>query len=192
MGDIDEVIIPPKRNAGGKRYGFVRFLNVKDDRLLTTKLETIFLDGRKIFSNIPRFQMKEVIKGKGNRFHIVGSSVQSKAHMKFHSNVEEMSKFAKAYVGVVENLGQSYIINDNTRRGIRMDVARYMIRTRCASVINEVLNIFTNAKMFIIKLMEEAQCPMDILSSRNLKFKGDSESSEFESKRCPGSLDMEE
>lgn len=54
------MIIPPKRNAGGKRYGFVRFLNVKDDRLLTTKLETIFLGGRKIFSNIPRFQMKEV------------------------------------------------------------------------------------------------------------------------------------
>lgn len=50
----------------------------------------------------------EVIKGKGNCFHNVGSSVRSKAHLKFHSNVEEMSKFAKAYVGVVENLGQSY------------------------------------------------------------------------------------
>lgn len=58
LGDIDEVIIPPKRNVRGKRYEFVRFFNVEDVRVLATKLDDILLDGRKIFANIPRFHRK--------------------------------------------------------------------------------------------------------------------------------------
>lgn len=60
MRDIDEVIIPPKRNARRNTYGFIRFFNMKNNRLLATKLDNIFLDGRKIFANIPRFQRKEI------------------------------------------------------------------------------------------------------------------------------------
>lgn len=52
MGEIDEVFILRKR---GRRYGFIRFFNVKDDRLLATKLDNVFLEGKKIFANIPRF-----------------------------------------------------------------------------------------------------------------------------------------
>ncbi|XP_058783455.1 uncharacterized protein LOC131658143 [Vicia villosa] len=55
LGDIDEVYIPNKRTLRGKRYGFVRFFNVADEKMLETKLDNLFLDGKKIFANIPKF-----------------------------------------------------------------------------------------------------------------------------------------
>ena len=53
-------------------------------------------------------------------------------------------------------LGIYVCSDDYTSRGVRMDVARIMTKTRCALEINEVLNILINNKLFIIKLMEEA------------------------------------
>ncbi|XP_058758647.1 uncharacterized protein LOC131631902 [Vicia villosa] len=55
LGDIDEVFIPNKKTRWGKKYGFVRFFNVGDERRLEMKLDNIFLDGRKIFANLPKF-----------------------------------------------------------------------------------------------------------------------------------------
>lgn len=55
LGEVEEVVTPPKRDNKGRRYGFVRFLNVKDERLLATIFDNIVLDGRKIFANVPRF-----------------------------------------------------------------------------------------------------------------------------------------
>ena len=57
-GDIDEVIIPKKLNIRGNRYVFVRFYNLEDDRLLAVKLNNIFIGRRKVFSNLPRFQIR--------------------------------------------------------------------------------------------------------------------------------------
>lgn len=55
LGDIDEVVIPPRRDGRGRRFGFVQFLNIKDEVLLATKLDSIELEGRKIYANLPRF-----------------------------------------------------------------------------------------------------------------------------------------
>lgn len=55
FNDIDEVIIPPKRDIRDKRYGFIRFFKVNDKRLLATKLDNIFLGNMKIEVYTPRF-----------------------------------------------------------------------------------------------------------------------------------------
>ncbi|XP_058775246.1 uncharacterized protein LOC131649501 [Vicia villosa] len=59
MRDIDEVVIPSKRDKFGRRYGFVRFFNVEDEKLLGIKLDSLILEGRKLHANPPRFQRKE-------------------------------------------------------------------------------------------------------------------------------------
>lgn len=46
-GDIDEVTIPPKRDKRGKSFGFVRFFNVKDARVLAVKLDNIIIGSNK-------------------------------------------------------------------------------------------------------------------------------------------------
>ncbi|XP_058783228.1 uncharacterized protein LOC131657894 [Vicia villosa] len=55
LGDIEEVVIPPRKDRFGRRFGFVRFLNVKDEELMATKLDNMILEGRKLFANLPRF-----------------------------------------------------------------------------------------------------------------------------------------
>lgn len=42
----------------------MRYFNVKGCRLLATKLDTVFMEGRKLFANISRFQRKVSITGK--------------------------------------------------------------------------------------------------------------------------------
>lgn len=56
FGDLEEVVIPPKRDIRGRRYGFTRFLNVTNKKLFAIKLDIVMLEGRKLFANIPRFQ----------------------------------------------------------------------------------------------------------------------------------------
>ncbi|XP_058726466.1 uncharacterized protein LOC131597816 [Vicia villosa] len=56
FGVIDEVVIPPKRDKFGRRYGFVRFFNVEEEKLLGIKCDSTILEGRKMHANLPRFQ----------------------------------------------------------------------------------------------------------------------------------------
>lgn len=55
FGEVDEVIIPTKKDIRGRRYGFVRFFGVNDAKMLVTKLDNIFMGKQKLFVNIPRF-----------------------------------------------------------------------------------------------------------------------------------------
>ncbi|CAL5184049.1 unnamed protein product [Lathyrus oleraceus] len=56
FGLVVEVVIPPRRNKKGKRYGFVRFRKVRDERVMAVELDNIHIQGKKLFANIPRFQ----------------------------------------------------------------------------------------------------------------------------------------
>lgn len=49
------MVIPPRRNKLGKRFGFVRMINMEDVRLLAVRLDNILVDGRMIHANLPRF-----------------------------------------------------------------------------------------------------------------------------------------
>ncbi|XP_058755922.1 uncharacterized protein LOC131629137 [Vicia villosa] len=123
MGDIDEVYIPNKKDKRGRRYGFVRFVNVKDDRLLATKLDNVFLEGRKLFANIPRFQRKEKGGEKGVNSNIVnnrrkggGSNMENRnqegtrSHLSFKVEEETLKKYEKTYVGIVKEAGLAFNI----------------------------------------------------------------------------------
>jgi hypothetical protein len=54
-GDIVEVVIPAKRDKGGRRFGFARFEQVQDARLLEQELDTILVGRDKISVNLSRF-----------------------------------------------------------------------------------------------------------------------------------------
>lgn len=53
QGEVVEVVISPKLNKFGKRYGFARFTDVEDARLLAVRFDNILIDGEKIHANIP-------------------------------------------------------------------------------------------------------------------------------------------
>lgn len=51
--------------GGGHRFGFVRFLGVKNEKLLEERLDSIrIIDQEKMYVNIPRLNRPMGIKGK--------------------------------------------------------------------------------------------------------------------------------
>lgn len=59
-------MIPPKLNKFGKRYGFARFTEVEDARLLAVRLDNIVIDEKKIHANVPRLDRKRRLGGGGS------------------------------------------------------------------------------------------------------------------------------
>lgn len=59
VGEIEEIVIPPKKDWRGKKYGFVRFSGEKDERITETKLDNIMLNGSKISANLSKYKRKE-------------------------------------------------------------------------------------------------------------------------------------
>nr|GEW63904.1 nucleotide-binding alpha-beta plait domain-containing protein [Tanacetum cinerariifolium] len=55
-GHVADAFIPFKRSKAGKRFGFVRFINVFSVERLVSNLCTIWIDKHKLHANITRFQ----------------------------------------------------------------------------------------------------------------------------------------
>lgn len=56
IGEVVEHSITHRKNKIGKKFGFARFKEVVDMRLLAVKLDNIIVDGKKIHANLPRFE----------------------------------------------------------------------------------------------------------------------------------------
>src|SRR4051812_23387793 len=56
FGVVDEIVIPPKKDWRGEKYGFARFVKVEDVRMLEVKLDNLWLEGRKLKANVSRFK----------------------------------------------------------------------------------------------------------------------------------------
>ncbi|GKD51811.1 hypothetical protein Tco_1280787, partial [Tanacetum coccineum] len=54
-GHVVDTFIPTKRSKAGKRFGFVRFINVFNEERLVNNLCTIWIDRLKLHANIARF-----------------------------------------------------------------------------------------------------------------------------------------
>jgi len=57
-GDVREIFISKQRNKGGRRYGFVRFKGVSDERRLERQLDNIIVGGLKLYVNITKYGRK--------------------------------------------------------------------------------------------------------------------------------------
>lgn len=65
-GELAKVVIPPKRNKFGKRFGFARFRGVNDCIFLVVKLDNIFNDRNKIYANVLRFERNDEVSMRGD------------------------------------------------------------------------------------------------------------------------------
>ncbi|GJT33083.1 RNA-directed DNA polymerase, eukaryota [Tanacetum coccineum] len=58
-GHVVDSFIPNKRAKNGKRFGFVRFINVFDIQRLVGNLETVWINRHKLQANVARFKRSE-------------------------------------------------------------------------------------------------------------------------------------
>nr|GEV69318.1 nucleotide-binding alpha-beta plait domain-containing protein [Tanacetum cinerariifolium] len=63
-GHVVDSFIPTKRAKDGKRFGFVRFINVFNVERLVNNLRTIWVGRLKFHANVARFK-REFMKGSG-------------------------------------------------------------------------------------------------------------------------------
>lgn len=73
FGIVGEVFIPNKLDKGGKRFGFVKFKEVKDPAVLETRLSNVWFGGSRLKVNLARFNrdsevLPEVSREGGGRF----------------------------------------------------------------------------------------------------------------------------
>lgn len=73
-----EVIISPRRDRTGRRSGFARFANVKDEQMLGITLDNVVLDGKKLYVNLPRLKWtwKEGVMYKERNTRLTGKAAK--------------------------------------------------------------------------------------------------------------------
>ncbi|GJV37921.1 nucleotide-binding alpha-beta plait domain-containing protein, partial [Tanacetum coccineum] len=98
-GHVVDSFIPTKRTKDGKRFGFVRFINVFNVERLVNNLCTIWVGRSKFHANVARFK-REYMKGSVN----VDKTKNESNKMKFdgsHKNVEN-TIIGKSFMSVVK------------------------------------------------------------------------------------------
>jgi len=81
---VKEIIIAPRWNKSGMRYGFVKFIEVEDSKRLERQVDNIFIGSLKLYVNLPRFQrsrgFEEQREVQGQRNHYEeGASQRNKS-----------------------------------------------------------------------------------------------------------------
>ncbi|GKD87502.1 nucleotide-binding alpha-beta plait domain-containing protein, partial [Tanacetum coccineum] len=94
-GHVVDSFIPSKRSKDGKRFGFVRFINVFNVERLVSNLGTIWVDRSKFHANIARFQRAPLNSNKDQAKKDVGINRRS-------NNVPGKD-------GGVNGIGKSYV-----------------------------------------------------------------------------------
>jgi hypothetical protein len=87
-GKVREVFLPNKRNKFGKRFGFVRFLDVNDPKKLEVKLDSIKINETKLHVNLPRFSKME---GKTRTPVVAKKAVGNNSPRYFSNSAKDMS-----------------------------------------------------------------------------------------------------
>lgn len=121
FGHVAEVVIPPKRDKQGRRFGFARFVDVRDPHFFATKLDNIIIGRRKMFVNIPKFQ-REFSYGKmqqhGERKHHGERVIHSKEPMRqahYFKKTEEKSYAHVVKKGVQKGDGSGVPTHKNSK-----------------------------------------------------------------------------
>ncbi|ESW29403.1 hypothetical protein PHAVU_002G067600 [Phaseolus vulgaris] len=67
---VKEVFISRRLNKWGRRFGFVRFLDVKNVARLEGELDKIYIGNRKLHVNIPKYRRFQAVTNREDRRHM--------------------------------------------------------------------------------------------------------------------------
>lgn len=120
FGEVDEVIIPPKIDIRGKRFGFVRFFNMENASFLATKLDNIFIGSRKLHVNVPKHERSgnrvvvecrlevTITRGRNVRGEVERSEGLDVRRNMSHVHQQPMRKADGGVKGVIHDRRKSY------------------------------------------------------------------------------------
>ncbi|GKV51195.1 hypothetical protein SLEP1_g57866 [Rubroshorea leprosula] len=92
FGRVIAIYSPLKRNKSGSRFGFVRFLDVKNEKELERQLDQIRIEGRKIWVNVAKYPEEKVAVKEINKTAPIVNTIQNRSY----------AEVAGGHVGVKE------------------------------------------------------------------------------------------
>ncbi|GKV27138.1 hypothetical protein SLEP1_g36342 [Rubroshorea leprosula] len=110
-GRVIDICVPNRKDKYGRRFGFVRFQDVKNVSMMEKELDQIKVGGVKIHVNQPRFDRQTKMQKEGDRKSAVGA-------VRFEANRQASLSYAEALRGVKMNrLGTA---QDNATEQLRI------------------------------------------------------------------------
>ncbi|CAH1448081.1 unnamed protein product [Lactuca virosa] len=101
VGTMADVYIAKKLSKLGKRFAFVRFIKVSDDKLLERKIREIWLGLYHLFASVARFQ-REPDRKRQSDSHVHGDQVVSKINGQGLESYATVVKGGKGMYGLKE------------------------------------------------------------------------------------------
>ncbi|KAI5411675.1 hypothetical protein KIW84_056664 [Lathyrus oleraceus] len=178
-GDVDEVVVLAKRNKRGKKFGFVRFFEKSKKEVIHLEYNHEEEEFWKRFNNAFMGEVENVgmtyniqyLFQKEGFFCIkvtpLGGNLrllEGRKEGAFENLVTNGASWLQKWFKEVRKWELEMVDGERvTWLQIKMDVMRFLIRTRYSIVTNESLNVNINGSLFKLKLVEDTQGPMRIL-----------------------------
>nr|GEV87391.1 RNA-directed DNA polymerase, eukaryota [Tanacetum cinerariifolium] len=111
-GHVVDTFIPTKHLKAGKRFGFVRFINVFSVERLVNNLRTVWIDRLKLHANVTRFN-RASMNSHNHATQNVGGSKSNQNNTAINDNVakkdSQSNGLGRTYMHVMKGQGQSGI-----------------------------------------------------------------------------------
>ncbi|GKB42351.1 RNA-directed DNA polymerase, eukaryota, reverse transcriptase zinc-binding domain protein [Tanacetum coccineum] len=117
-GHVVDTLIPSKRSKAGKRFGFVRFINVFNEERLVNNLCTIWVGRFKFHANIARFQRAPM---NDKNSHVKKDAGINRSRSNVSKKDEGVNVAGKSYVHVVKGNSQSGTMESDSAPAIVLD-----------------------------------------------------------------------
>nr|GEZ92825.1 nucleotide-binding alpha-beta plait domain-containing protein [Tanacetum cinerariifolium] len=123
-GHVVDTFTPTKRSKAGKRFGFVRFINVFSVERLVNNLRTVWIDRLKLHANVARFN-RASMNSHNHATHNVGGSKSNQNNMAMNDNVakkdSQSNGLGRTYMHVMKGQGQSGIREEDMSLAFVLD-----------------------------------------------------------------------
>ncbi|GJU93124.1 RNA-directed DNA polymerase, eukaryota [Tanacetum coccineum] len=197
-GHVVDSFIPTKRSKSGKRFGFVRFINVFNEERLVNNLCTVWIDRYKLHANIARFHRppvngrKHLPKDAGR---VKSSNTNAYMNDNVSKNVNGITGGGNSYMNVVKGQMQPRSGDSQAVPAVVLDDECLLSRDLSKSLLGRVKE-FASLANLKMALSNEGFVP-DFVDESDDEDQNDDDSKDggsnvHEMGSCGGDSDVEE
>ncbi|PWA80287.1 hypothetical protein CTI12_AA199770 [Artemisia annua] len=148
-GRVIDAYIPNRRSKTGSRFGFVRFIHIKDVDRLVRNLCTIWVGRLRLHANVARFQRPPLNNSKYKN-HI---NAEQKSFVGESSKVNESGVRHNSYAGAVKQKAMNHGVEVDNKPSLVLDDSCILQCDFSLSLMGKVLDFgsLSNMKMILAK-----------------------------------------
>ncbi|PWA45386.1 hypothetical protein CTI12_AA518330 [Artemisia annua] len=149
-GRVIDAYIPNRRSKTGSRFGFVRFIHIKDVDRLVRNLCTIWVGRLRLHANVARFQRSPLNNSKYKN-HI---NAEQKSFVGESSKVNESGVRHNSYAGAVKQKAMNHGVEVDNKPSLVLDDSCILQCDFSLSLMGKVLDFGSLSNMNIILAKE--------------------------------------